>query len=143
MNSGNLAIFFLLALINNNKCRILFDRFPDLRLNAEPTMLPEEVRSPPRASCYDNVHDLRPLSEQVRWFGTLTIFYNETFFMYGFDCKSISDNSLLRPSINLTSLSFSQASDDGTVFSEPWDSSQWDGLIPPSNGHQLYDNVSI
>lgn len=28
-------------------------------------MLPEEVRSPPRASCYDNVHDLRPLSEQV------------------------------------------------------------------------------
>nr|XP_049700388.1 protein sprint isoform X5 [Helicoverpa armigera] len=76
--------------------QVVAQRFPDLRLNAEPTMLPEEVRSPPRASCYDNVHDLRPLSEQ--------------------------------------------ASDDGTVFSEPWDSSQWDGLIPPSNGHQIYDN---
>ncbi|KAF9420775.1 hypothetical protein HW555_003123, partial [Spodoptera exigua] len=76
--------------------QVVAQRLPDLRLNAEPTMLPEEVRSPPRASCYDNVHDLRPLSEQ--------------------------------------------ASDDGTVFSEPWDSSQWDGLIPPSNGHQLYDN---
>ncbi|XP_022826802.1 protein sprint isoform X6 [Spodoptera litura] len=75
--------------------QVVAQRLPDLRLNAEPTMLPEEVRSPPRASCYDNVHDLRPLSEQ--------------------------------------------ASDDGTVFSEPWDSSQWDGLIPPSNGHQLYD----
>ncbi|XP_041981716.1 protein sprint isoform X2 [Aricia agestis] len=68
--------------------QVVAQRFPDLRLNPEPTVLPEEVRSPPRASCYDNVHDLRPLSEQ--------------------------------------------ASDDGTVFSEPWDSSQWDGLIPPS-----------
>lgn len=42
------------------------NRFPDLRLNLEPASLPEEVRSPPRASCYDNVHDLRPLSEQVK-----------------------------------------------------------------------------
>ncbi|XP_075977179.1 src homology 2 domain-containing protein sprint isoform X9 [Anticarsia gemmatalis] len=76
--------------------QVVAQRFPDLRLNSEPAMLPEEVRSPPRASCYDNVHDLRPLSEQ--------------------------------------------ASDDGTVFSEPWDSSQWDGLIPPCNGQQHYDN---
>ncbi|XP_068628082.1 protein sprint isoform X2 [Battus philenor] len=75
--------------------QVVAQKFPELRLNAEPTALPEEIRSPPRASCYDNVHDLRPLSEQ--------------------------------------------ASDDGTVFSEPWDSSQWDGLIPPCNGHQSYD----
>ncbi|XP_049874840.1 protein sprint isoform X6 [Pectinophora gossypiella] len=75
--------------------QIVAQRFPELHLNAEPVALPEEVRSPPRASCYDNVHDLRPLSEQ--------------------------------------------ASDDGTVFSEPWDSSQWDGLLPPSNGQQSYD----
>ncbi|KAL0828890.1 hypothetical protein ABMA28_003795 [Loxostege sticticalis] len=75
--------------------QVVAQRFPELRLNAEPLALPEEVRSPPRASCYDNVHDLRPLSEQ--------------------------------------------ASDDGTVFSEPWDSSQWDGLIPPTNGQQAYD----
>ncbi|KAG6440961.1 hypothetical protein O3G_MSEX001537 [Manduca sexta] len=75
--------------------QVVAQRFPDLKLNAEPMVLPEEIRSPPRASCYDNVHDLRPLSEQ--------------------------------------------ASDDGTVFSEPWDSSQWDGLIPPSNGQQPYD----
>ncbi|XP_037969826.2 protein sprint isoform X9 [Plutella xylostella] len=74
--------------------QIVAQRFPDLRLNPEPAALPEE-RSPPRASCYDNVHDLRPLSEQ--------------------------------------------ASDDGTVFSEPWDSSQWDGLLPPGNGNQPYD----
>ncbi|XP_050668792.1 protein sprint isoform X6 [Leptidea sinapis] len=65
---------------------IVAQRMPDLKLTLEPTALPEEVRSPPRASCYDNVHDLRPLSEQ--------------------------------------------ASDDGTVFSEPWDSTQWDGLLP-------------
>ncbi|XP_072932619.1 protein sprint isoform X4 [Epargyreus clarus] len=75
--------------------QVVAQRFPDLRLNAEPVALPEEIRSPPRASCYDNVHDLRPLSEQ--------------------------------------------ASDDGTVFSEPWDSSQWDGLIPPSNGPHGYE----
>ncbi|XP_026494673.1 protein sprint isoform X6 [Vanessa tameamea] len=75
--------------------QVVAQRFPELRLNAEPAALPEEVRSPPRASCYDNVHDLRPLSEQ--------------------------------------------ASDDGTVFSEPWDSSQWDGLIPPTNVQQNYD----
>ncbi|KAL0878562.1 hypothetical protein ABMA27_003648 [Loxostege sticticalis] len=75
--------------------QVVAQRFPELRLNAEPLALPEEVRSPPRTSCYDNVHDLRPLSEQ--------------------------------------------ASDDGTVFSEPWDSSQWDGLIPPTNGQQAYD----
>ncbi|CAH2090290.1 unnamed protein product [Euphydryas editha] len=75
--------------------QVVAQRFPELRLNAEPFALPEEVRSPPRGSCYDNVHDLRPLSEQ--------------------------------------------ASDDGTVFSEPWDSSQWDGLIPPSNGQQNDD----
>ncbi|GBP31776.1 Protein sprint [Eumeta japonica] len=74
---------------------IVAQRFPDLRLNSEPVALPEEIRSPPRASCYDNVHDLRPLSEQ--------------------------------------------ASDDGTVFSEPWDSSQWDGLLPPPNGHHYLD----
>lgn len=43
-------------------------RFPELKLNAEPVALPEEPRSPPRASCYDNVHDLRPLSEQVNTF---------------------------------------------------------------------------
>ncbi|CAK1582869.1 unnamed protein product [Parnassius mnemosyne] len=76
--------------------QVVAQKFPELRLNSEPVALPEEVRSPPRASCYDNVHELRPLSEQ--------------------------------------------ASDDGTVFSEPWDSSQWDGLIPPSNGHQSYEN---
>ncbi|XP_053608354.1 protein sprint isoform X8 [Plodia interpunctella] len=75
--------------------QVVAQRFPELRLNSEPLALPEEVRSPPRASCYDNVHDLRPLSEQ--------------------------------------------ASDDGTVFSEPWDSSQWDGLIPPSNRQQTYE----
>ncbi|CAG4996647.1 unnamed protein product [Parnassius apollo] len=75
--------------------QVVAQKFPELRLNSEPVALPEEVRSPPRASCYDNVHELRPLSEQ--------------------------------------------ASDDGTVFSEPWDSSQWDGLIPPSNGHQSYE----
>ncbi|XP_050343973.1 protein sprint isoform X6 [Nymphalis io] len=75
--------------------QVVAQRFPELRLNAEPAALPEEVRSPPRASCYDNVHDLRPLSEQ--------------------------------------------ASDDGTVFSEPWDSSQWDGLIPPTNVQQSYE----
>ncbi|XP_028169733.1 protein sprint isoform X4 [Ostrinia furnacalis] len=79
--------------------QIVAQRFPDLRLNAEPIALPEEVRSPPRASCYDNVHDLRPLSEQ--------------------------------------------ASDDGTVFSEPWDSSQWDGLIPPKKGQQAYDTEEV
>ncbi|KAL4711162.1 hypothetical protein ACJJTC_009533, partial [Scirpophaga incertulas] len=44
--------------------QVVAQRFPELRLNAEPAALPEEVRSPPRASCYDNVHDLRPLSEQ-------------------------------------------------------------------------------
>ncbi|CAH0676936.1 unnamed protein product, partial [Chilo suppressalis] len=76
--------------------QVVAQRLPELRLNSEPVALPEEVRSPPRASCYDNVHDLRPLSEQ--------------------------------------------ASDDGTVFSEPWDSSQWDGLIPPHNGQQQYDS---
>lgn len=76
--------------------QVVAQRLPDLHLNSEPAVLPEEVRSPPRASCYDNVHDLRPLSEQ--------------------------------------------ASDDGTVFSEPWDSSQWDGLIPPSSGQQFYEN---
>ncbi|XP_045773879.1 protein sprint isoform X4 [Maniola jurtina] len=75
--------------------QVVAQRFPDLRLNAEPVALPEETRSPPRASCYDNVHDLRPLSEQ--------------------------------------------ASDDGTVFSEPWDSTQWDGLIPPSNNQPCYE----
>ncbi|CAK1543050.1 unnamed protein product [Leptosia nina] len=74
--------------------QVVAQRFPDLHLTSEPTSLPEEVRSPPRASCYDNVHDLRPLSEQ--------------------------------------------ASDDGTVFSEPWDSSQWDGLLP-TNGHHNYE----
>ncbi|XP_045512355.1 protein sprint isoform X5 [Pieris brassicae] len=73
-------------------------RFPELRLTSEPTSLPEEVRSPPRASCYDNVHDLRPLSEQ--------------------------------------------ASDDGTVFSEPWDSSQWDGLLPV-NGQSQFENEEV
>lgn len=46
---------------------IIFLRLPELRLNAEPFALPDEVRSPPRASCYDNVHDLRPMSEQVRF----------------------------------------------------------------------------
>ncbi|XP_013172895.1 PREDICTED: protein sprint isoform X2 [Papilio xuthus] len=75
--------------------QVVAHKFPELKLNAEPVALPEEPRSPPRASCYDNVHDLRPLSEQ--------------------------------------------ASDDGTVFSEPWDSSQWDGLIPPCNGNQAYE----
>ncbi|XP_062529611.1 protein sprint isoform X13 [Bombyx mori] len=75
--------------------QVVAQRLPELRLNSQPAALPEEVRSPPRASCYDNVHELRPLSEQ--------------------------------------------ASDDGTVFSEPWDSSQWDGLIPPSNDQQPYD----
>ncbi|XP_063625447.1 protein sprint isoform X5 [Cydia splendana] len=65
--------------------QVVAQRFPELHLNSEPVALPEE-RPPPRASCYDNVHDLRPLSEQ--------------------------------------------ASDDGTVFSEPWDSAQWDGLLP-------------
>ncbi|XP_060804255.1 protein sprint isoform X2 [Amyelois transitella] len=75
--------------------QVVAQRFPELRLNSEPVALPEEVRSPPRASCYDNVHDLRPLSEQ--------------------------------------------ASDDGTVFSEPWDSSQWDGLIPPTDRQQSYE----
>ncbi|XP_045499646.1 protein sprint isoform X5 [Colias croceus] len=74
--------------------QVVAQRFPELHLTSDPTALPEEVRSPPRASCYDNVHDLRPLSEQ--------------------------------------------ASDDGTVFSEPWDSSQWDGLLPP-NGQQNYE----
>ncbi|XP_038212784.1 protein sprint isoform X6 [Zerene cesonia] len=74
--------------------QVVAQRFPELRLTSDPTALPEEVRSPPRASCYDNVHDLRPLSEQ--------------------------------------------ASDDGTVFSEPWDSSQWDGLLP-HNGQQNYE----
>ncbi|CAG9583151.1 unnamed protein product [Danaus chrysippus] len=78
--------------------QIVAQRLPELRLNAEPFALPDEVRSPPRASCYDNVHDLRPMSEQ--------------------------------------------ASDDGTVFSEPWDSSQWDGLLPPPNG-QAYDNEEV
>ncbi|XP_073946099.1 src homology 2 domain-containing protein sprint isoform X8 [Choristoneura fumiferana] len=73
--------------------QIVAQRFPELRLNAEPAALPEE-RAPPRASCYDNVHDLRPLSEQ--------------------------------------------ASDDGTVFSEPWDSTQWDVLLPP-NGPQSFE----
>ncbi|XP_026330820.1 protein sprint isoform X5 [Hyposmocoma kahamanoa] len=76
--------------------QVVAQRFPELRLNSDPVALPEEVRSPPRASCYDNVHDLRPVSEQ--------------------------------------------ASDDGTVFSEPWDSSQWDGLLPPSVGLQIDDN---
>ncbi|XP_039756780.1 protein sprint isoform X7 [Pararge aegeria] len=75
--------------------QVIAQRFPELRLNAEPVALPEETRSPPRASCYDNVHDLRPLSEQ--------------------------------------------ASDDGTVFSEPWDSTQWDGLIPPSSNQLCYE----
>ncbi|XP_061718346.1 protein sprint isoform X4 [Cydia pomonella] len=73
--------------------QVVAQRFPELHLNSEPVALPEE-RSPPRASCYDNVHDLRPLSEQ--------------------------------------------ASDDGTVFSEPWDSAQWDGLLP-CNGPQSLD----
>lgn len=36
-----------------------------------------------------------------------------------------------------------QASDDGTVFSEPWDSSQWDGLIPPAEALQPLDGVSF
>ncbi|XP_063385317.1 protein sprint isoform X5 [Cydia fagiglandana] len=73
--------------------QVVAQRFPELHLNSEPVALPEE-RPPPRASCYDNVHDLRPLSEQ--------------------------------------------ASDDGTVFSEPWDSAQWDGLLP-CNGPQSLD----
>ncbi|XP_063364812.1 protein sprint isoform X7 [Cydia amplana] len=73
--------------------QVVAQRFPELHLNSEPVALPEE-RAPPRASCYDNVHDLRPLSEQ--------------------------------------------ASDDGTVFSEPWDSAQWDGLLP-CNGPQSLD----
>ncbi|XP_063538213.1 protein sprint isoform X5 [Cydia strobilella] len=73
--------------------QVVAQRFPELHLNSEPVALPEE-RFPPRASCYDNVHDLRPLSEQ--------------------------------------------ASDDGTVFSEPWDSAQWDGLLP-CNGPQSLD----
>ncbi|XP_073946093.1 src homology 2 domain-containing protein sprint isoform X2 [Choristoneura fumiferana] len=63
--------------------QIVAQRFPELRLNAEPAALPEE-RAPPRASCYDN------------------------------------------------------ASDDGTVFSEPWDSTQWDVLLPP-NGPQSFE----
>lgn len=46
---------------------VLNNRFPELRLNSDPVALPEEVRSPPRASCYDNVHDLRPVSEQVNY----------------------------------------------------------------------------
>ncbi|XP_052750300.1 protein sprint isoform X3 [Galleria mellonella] len=75
--------------------QVVAQRLPELRLNLEPVALPDETRSPPRASCYDNVHDLRPMSEQ--------------------------------------------ASDDGTVFSEPWDSSQWDGLIPPSNRQPPYE----
>ncbi|XP_047508502.1 protein sprint [Pieris napi] len=78
--------------------QVVAQRFPELRLTSEPTSLPEEVRSPPRASCYDNVHDLRPLSEQ--------------------------------------------ASDDGTVFSEPWDSSQWDGLLPV-NGQSQFENEEV